>query len=291
MALSEGQVQVRDLVMGPGTPYVVRPGFNPYARTVRADASAPRAWNHGSYSGAEWMDEAVVPIPVSARGDVRSVGSWLAVHQPLAAAFAPVGDVTEDVELRWRYGGVEYVMFGRPRLVDPATSTIAAGRAITRCGMVCQDPRIYSGSLAQGSSGLAQHEGGLTVPLTLPATVGGFLVGGRLDLLNEGTAATSLFMRIDGPVTSPRVILQRPDGSVQSVEFFDLAVPSGQWVEVNTANGTALRNGLPGSSVRGRVIWDVDPYPLLPGTTVVRFLAGEFDEAALLTTTHRSAWW
>lgn len=521
--LDEPAVSLNGLQFGPGTPYAVVE-FNPFRLRARAN-SQPRAWNHGAWSGAEWAEEVIVPLVLTVRPErdepdclvtPEAEDAWAALQQALSAAWAPIGDLVGESELRFTLGSRDYVMFGRPRVVDPDTRNLwRIARTNTQLVFAALDPRKYSADQVTESTGLSQQEGGLTVPgfippgsssppfglvmgtdnastpdtaeldvsnelrfgvdlvldnwspgtsaylltkydfssdqrsyalrisstndleilissngtgfatavsipvpvangtrlavqgtvsvdpstgdytalmetaasrggtwtevgsgsgtlgsttlfdgtaplvvgaagdgsspagpgtvfsawveddgvtvahprfdiqpdgttgftdsagriwtasgtaqvngatayrsgLTVPFVVGGFLVGGLLDLVNEGTAPAPLFMRIDGPVVNPRVILQRPDGSVQEIDFFDLTVAAGQWIEINTASGTALLNGLPGSSVRGRVIWDIDPYPLLPGTTTLRFTAEEFNEDALLTVVYRSAWW
>jgi hypothetical protein len=80
MPLDEGQVQLRDLVIGPGTPYRFVRGshFNPLSRSVRADQGGARVWNDGSWSGAEWAEQATIPM----RLVVMAVGAgeWLALH-------------------------------------------------------------------------------------------------------------------------------------------------------------------------------------------------------------------
>lgn len=291
MALQDCQVQVRDLVMGPGTPYRVLPGFNPWDRTVRATQTGPRAWNHGTWSGAEWADEVVVPIPLMVTGQDRDLSSWLAAQQALAAAFRPIGDVTEQVELRWRMGGGEWVMFGRPRMVQPTTDLISVGKAVTRCVMVCQDPRVYSGALHEaGPTGLTQFAGGLTVPFTVPVWIGGTLTGGVMNLVNAGTTSTGMTLRIDGPVDQPRLVLQTPDGSTSAL-LFEVDVAGGQWLQVDTVARTALLNGLPQSNQFGRSVWGWEQHPLPPGTSTLRFFAESFDPDAAVTVQFRSAWW
>jgi hypothetical protein len=297
--LNEPAVSLDGLQFGPGTPYAVVE-FNPFRLRARA-SSQPRAWNHGAWSGAEWAEEVVVPLVLTVRADrgdpdclvtPEAEDAWAALQQALSAAWAPIGDLIGESELTFTLGSRDYVMFGRPRVVEPDTTNLwRIARTNTQLVFVALDPRKYSTPAITDSIGLSQQEGGLTVPFTVPFVVEGFLVGGVLELVNIGTAPAPLFFRIDGPVVNPRIILQRPDGSVQEIDFFDLTIPAGQWVEISTASGTVLRNGLPGSSARGQVIWDIDPFPLLPGTTTLRFVAEEFNEDALLTVTYRSAWW
>lgn len=297
--LNEPSVSLNGLQFGPGTPYAVVE-FNPFNLRARA-TSHPRAWNHGAWSGAEWAEEVLVPLILTVRPErdepdcltsPDAEDAWAELHLALSAAFAPIGDRVGESELKFTLGSREYVMFGRPRVVEPDTRNLwRIARTNTRLVFAALDPRKYSADETTESIGLAQQMGGLTVPFTVPFVVDGFLVGGSLELVNEGTAPASLFIRIDGPVTNPRVILRLPNGDIQEIDFFNLTIPSGQWVEINTASGTVLLNGLPGSSVRGRVIWEVDPYPLLPGTTTLRFQAEDFNDSALLTVTYRSAWW
>lgn len=290
MPLGEGQWQVRDLVLGRSTPYRLMEDVNPFALTVRADQGGARAWNHGAWSGAEWANERVVPMRIMVDVEADDVASWLTAHQELAAAFGPVGDAVTDVELRFVMGGSEYLLLGRPRMVEPDVALIGTGKALTRAAFVAQDPRIYSGTLHDtGAVPLPTQIGGLTVPLTVPFVVAGTVVGGSAAVLNDGTTDTSVLFRIDGPVTDPRITLQRPDGTIQTLTF-SLTVPTGQWVEVDSAARTAFVLGLPEASVRGQVTWDMDPYPLQPGTTTLRFSANDF-QAGTVTATWRDAWW
>ncbi len=127
---------------------------------------------------------------------------------------------------------------------------------------------------------------GLTVPFTIP----GSLNGGYIDLVNTGTADSGLVVRIDGPAVQPRLILHRPDGTVQQISF-DLDLLAGQWLDIDTTAHLALLNGLPESNQRGRAVWGMDAYPIQPGTNRLRFLSAVYNGSASLTTQHRSAWW
>lgn len=128
--------------------------------------------------------------------------------------------------------------------------------------------------------------GGLTVPLTIP----GRLTGGYLDLVNDGNTNTGVTVRIDGPATEPRLILRRPDGTVQSIRFL-VDLGPGQWITLDTTRRLALLNGSVEANLRGGATWDMDAYPVQPGANVLRFLSADFDETSQLTASHRSAWW
>ncbi len=282
MTLAEGQVQVGDLVMGPGTPYRLLGSVNPWSRSVRADQGGKRAWGHGSWSGAEWQDEAVVPIPVQVQGTTQDVAGWTAAHQILAAAFAPSH---VDVELRWCLGGVEHAVFGRPRMVDPDVKTIGLGYAITQCAFAATDPLIYSGVEHSVQLGLPQTTGGLTVPMACPITVVATVASGRAAVTNAGTAPVGMRWRIGGPVSDPRVAVVSSSGT--STTRFWLDLDAGQWLDVDTAARTVLMNGV--VSRRGQASGD---WPMLPpGAAEVAFASAAYDVSALLTVSWRDAWY
>lgn len=281
MALAVGQVSIGDLVMGEGTAYRL-PGFNPWARTVRAIQSAPRAWGHGSWSGAEWSDEVVVPMQILV--EAVGLGGWQAAHQLLLAAFAPSAD---DVELRWNLDGTEYVMFGRPRMVEPEVRTIALGWAMTHAAFVALDPHVYSGVEHSDTLGLPSSVGGLTVPVTVPFSIPAVVTSGRVMLTNAGTADVGLKLRVDGPVSEPRVSLLSTAGTAVLRLFMDVEV--GQWLDIDTGARTVYLNGV--ASRRGLAAVSGAGWPVLPtGESELAFDAALFDPLAQLTVRWRDAW-
>ncbi|NBE80305.1 phage distal tail protein [Micromonospora rubida] len=279
MALSEGQVQVRDLVMGPGTPYSVQAGFNPWAQAARVDQSDRRSWDHGSWSGAEWRDEVVVPVPVLVQAGDRSVAGWMTAQQALAAAFAPSHT---DIELRWCLGGVEYVMFGRPRVVEPDPSLIGLGMAYTRCAFAALDPRIY-GAEQVASTLLPSSSGGLVWPVAWPETWPAVVTSGRIQASNEGRAPTRPRLVIYGPVEGPRVTLVDTGQTLA----WDLTLTAGQWLDVETDRRTSLING---QVSRSGQMTSREWFELPPGTTEIAFNASVHNPDAALSVAWRSAW-
>ena len=280
--LTEGQVQVRDLVMGPGTPYRILGGFNPWTKNVRAEQSDSRAWGDGSWSGAEWADEVVVPLPILVQAS--GVSGWMAAHQTLVAAFAPSH---EDIELRWMLGGAEYVMFGRPRMVEPQTENIGVGLAHTRCAFVALDPAIYSGTEHSVTLGLPSTSGGLTFPLSFPLTFPATVTSGRATITNAGTKTTGLRLRIDGPVEEPRVSLLTTAGT--AIVRHWLTLTSGQWLDVDTGARTVYLNGT--ASRRGLTTADGIGWPVLPpGSWEIAFDSPVYNPDARLTAYWRDAW-
>jgi len=273
-------VEVNGLAMGPGTVYDIIE-FNPYARSVR-HTQADRAWSAGSWSGREHTEAATIPL----RLEINSGDSagWLAARTALAAALRPS---STDVELRWKIGDTEYLMFARPRLVDPVTNEIARGQGLINCALVALDPLIYSATEHQQLLGLPSVSGGLTAPVTVPFTVAATVTAGRVSIVNAGTQDTALRLRIDangGILVEPRVSLLT-DGAAKVLRC-NLTLESGQWLQLDTGAHTAYLNGV--VSRRGYVSGD---WPLLPsGASELAFDAGAFSATAQLTATWRDAW-
>ena len=292
--LADGQIRLTrssgQILLGEGTPYTVLPGWDPWSRSVRDPQTMPRPYAHGSVTGAEWMDEAVVLIPVSIQRDRGPRATWMAAQQQLSAAWSAVGATGETPELRFAWGGSEYVMFGRPRQVRVTADNIAVGKSLAQLAFVAADPRRYAAEETVVSTGLPVQSGGLTVPVTVPLAVTGRLVGGRLALDNVGTAPTGLRIRVDGPAPNPRLILVGSDGVVQQIAF-DLDLAVGQWIDIDTTRYLALLDGLPQSNQRGRALWTFGTHPLPPGPARLRFFAAGEEADALVTVAYRSAWW
>ena len=276
----DGQVEVNGLLMGPGTPYVVT-AFNPYMKVARF-TKTPRAWGSGSWSGRE--DNDTVAIPLRLHIDMDDDAGWLGAQQTLAAALQAS---SSDVELRWRINGIEYLMFVRPRLVEPATEWMAHGHGPVTCALEALDPSVYGAAENTTVLTLPSASGGLTFPMTAPFTIDATVTSGRTTITNAGTTTTGLLLRIDAfgaSLQEPRVsVLTNGVPTVLRAEF---TLTAGQWLEIDTARRTAYLNGT--SSRRGYMSGD---FPLLPkGTSDIAFDAGLYSAAAQLTVTWRDTY-
>jgi hypothetical protein len=278
--LEEGQVQLRDLVMGKGTPWMFASPFNPRKRQVRVDQSGPRAWTHGSWSGAEFMEEAVIPMRLLEVDEVNGAWGWMMRMHEILAAFAPSKE--DDLELRFMLGGVEYVMYGRPRMAEPDPRL--GGSGYVNAAFVALDPLLYSGEENSMGLVLPTQSGGLVVPFTVPFTIDGVTIGNSAFIVNSGTATAALRFHIAGPVVEPRIAVFH-DG-VSTVLRFALTLTAGQWLDVDTRERTAYLNGT--VSRRGQVYGD---WPLLEsGESEISFDASTYDASAALTVFWRDAW-
>lgn len=284
MPLAERQIQVRDLVMGPGTPYVVQE-TNPFTMTVRANQTGIRPWRDGSWSGAEFREERIFPLLIHAEAATYDAAGAMDLLHQFTAAFAPVGPAADDVECRFVYGGREYLMFGRPRSSEPDIAMLYQGQWSVSAAFVALDGHIYSGIEHVVSIGLPQFTGGLAVPFTVPVLVPARLSEGITTLTNEGITDTALRLRIDGPVLEPRVVLKRPDGVVQTLSI-SAALDAGQWLDIDTDAETVVLNG-----VADRLGDTSGAFPIAPpGTSVLRFFAAEYEPTAQLIARWRHAY-
>jgi hypothetical protein len=211
MAAAEGQVHLvgtaRDLLMGEGTKYDVQDDFNPFNRQQRPEGG-PRPYAHGSWLGAEWQAEAVVPIRVIANGSNKDVPTTRAAIQEMTAAFSAVGASGEVAELRFWLDGddQEFLMYGRPRGPEPDLSTIGLGYVYASAAFVAADPRVYSGTLTTVTTGMGVQRGGLILParpattrLRLPGTAGAYASTPSHASLN---ITGDLGLRWDGELSS-----------------------------------------------------------------------------------------
>lgn len=291
--IADVTVTIRGVTLHHHDPPFVLLRFNPWVRQVRADQQENRVFNDGAWSGYEFHDVVTVPIVVLVKDPEARPGTlrWLQYHQQLAAAFAASSD---DVELRFDVGGTPFLMFGRPRLVEPDAETSLRGFAVERCVFVATNPRILGGGDVnvpngeigrhEASTGLPVAEGGLTVPFTVPFAIHATVASGVMILVNAGTYPANLRIRIDGPVEQPRITLQDPDGSTATLRYHG-TLTSGQWLDIDTQNREVLLNGT--ASRRGNVSGE---WPLLkPGTSELTFNAASFNPDALLTVVWRDS--
>lgn len=298
MELEDGQVRVRGLVMGPGTPYKIRE-FSLWGRMARADQTTARAWAHGESGGAEWLQ--AVPVALVVRTEGANLTDWQRLLDRLLATWSPIGD-GDDVEIRWRLGDQERVMYGRPRTVDPQIRHIRTGRIVTALAMLCPDPTQYSADLVTTPPiPLPVTTGGLAPPWTPPITITSTTVAGSSELVNAGTKDAALTLTIEAmstPLVSPSITLVAPDGTISTLTV-SLTLDVGQVLVLDTGRRTAVLNGVVSrrSAVTGR-------WPLLPGTgvngndtnpppavSILQFRATAYSATARLTPSWRHAWW
>lgn len=150
------------------------------------------------------------------------------------------------------------------------------------------DPRRYATVLQQGETLLPMTTGGLTPPVTPPVTITATSVSGEIDATNEGTFETRPLLIIDGPVDSPRVLAQMPDGTVRSL-IYSQSLAVGEQLVIDTDAHSVILNG---DVSRRRFLTTPTGWPTIPASSMVSFQfdAMYYNSGAKLTARWRSAW-
>jgi len=276
---------VRGLVMGPGTDFIVA-YFNPWIRNASASYTGSNPYQDGAWSGPEFLDPAQITLIVHPVGG--SPAGWWSLHTQLLQAFRPIRTETTEPEIHWRSGGKDFMMYARPRALSPEVKNLYTGDVTTSCSLEALDPSMYSG----GENGLHSIElspyatsGGLAAPLSAPLSIFTAVAEGRGTLTNAGIDATSLMIRIDGPVVQPRFLLVGPDGAVQTF-WIDIELLADQWLEIDTGNESIVFNGVMPrlDALRGAL-------PLLaPGESTIEFRSASDGGDATAHISWRDRW-
>jgi Phage tail protein len=292
-------VTLRDVTIHHTDPPYVLLDFNPWEHTIRADSQTDRAFFNGAWSGAEFMSPITIPVVFAIKDPDGRTGThiWLDHWFPLVEAWRE-SDTDIPLEFTAGTGSSErdFLMFGRPRVVQPSGyRTTVFGHTITTATFEALDPNVYAGGfdirpvgtpgLHEVTTGLPLDVGGLSVPFNVPFTIPAQFASGVLTLVNLGTRATNLLIRIDGPVDQPGFVLTDPDGTTHIWQYHG-NVQNNQFLHIDTRrrtvtlNNTASRRGLASGA-----------FPLLQsGTSQLRFIAPTFNADARITATWRDAW-
>jgi hypothetical protein len=143
------------------------------------------------------------------------------------------GDRSRTIQLQW--------VAADPIVRDPVTRTATAW-----AGAALASGRTYD----------------LTFPRTYPAGGG---IPTTSIIHGYGDVPIQPLLRIYGPITGPKVTIHVPGGATYVVGFLStFAVGTGAWVDVNTANKTALYQSDPNQNVITSLDWSTLTWPVLP---------------------------
>lgn len=149
------------------------------------------------------------------------------------------------------------------------------------------DPRKF-GAVLTGSTGLPSSTGGLTLPLTLPLSIGSTVSRGQVSLFNPGNVAGPVTLKITAPVTAPVVTHVSAATSPRALVFSSsLVLGAGQWVDVDMDARTVLENG---EASRSGWVTSRGWSAFQPGWNTWSFAAGVFHADSRLDVTAIEAW-
>lgn len=226
---ADWQVELRGLVMGEDTPYVLA-GFEPWAAPVLRSGEMAIAGRDGVVAGNERLG-----------GRLLAADALLASSDPAAdldalrALTAAWGPSQQDVALVWsEFGGQKFLVWGRPRLADPR---LAPGLPVG-LRFFATDPVVYDATENSETVAFPTATGGLTFPATFPLTFGS---GGSslIDAENAGTADVGWVAEFAGPWVDPYVERVATGETVRLVG----SVESGQTLTVDSRGRSIMLAG------------------------------------------------
>jgi hypothetical protein len=180
------------------------------------------------------------------------------------------------------YGGQERRISARPRRRSINLDQATRGWVSWSVEFHASDPRVYEQTIHEDTSTLPTAGGGLQFNLVFSLVFGAVSQGGSIYAANDGTTPAPIWARIDGPCANP-VLLLANTGEYLS---FNLSIASGDWLEVDFANHTAMLNG---TASRFANIVNHGWWMLQPGDNEIQFRAST-QTTALLTVRWSSAW-
>ena len=149
--------------------------------------------------------------------------------------------------------------------------------------MVATDPRVYANTEDSVSADLPSGGAGLTFNATFSLSFGGAISGGALNVTNDGTFPTPVAIKVEGPVTNPRITNTTLDKKLE----LDLVVADGDYVILDSATRTILLNGT--ASRYSSLTDDSEWWDLAPGVNAITYRASTATSSTI-TLTARSAW-
>jgi hypothetical protein len=214
---SSGQIEWNGFLLGSGTPYSWKQLDGWYVDLPQVDSgNVPQPNRHGSYSGPKLGQERIVTFT----GLVKAARAGM--EQVLLDLVGATGIYRDDTELPLaiRALGQIYVGYGSViRRASPFDKNVPLGLGNLVVQWALSDPVLLSDELANAS----------------------VADGATQTLTNLGNTDSFPFIRVLGPVVDPTFMVER--GTDVRVLEFDVSVPTGQRMIVDTYFGTATVNG------------------------------------------------
>jgi hypothetical protein len=282
MALSDYQIQIGDLVLGPGTDYIITIPPELGGPTMRtSDSEKPQ--EHGSYYGPDLFDARTFVIATTVRGDsaadtVQNVDALIAEWWVDSRVDT---DVTKPLKVKFP-GQEERILFGRPRRALMPTTRLVGNRSTGSLEYHAGDPAWYSEAEYSEELSLGTQAGGFGFPMTFPLQFGGTASGGSVMVTNAGSFQMKPTVRFTGPFNNPRIENVTTGKTLE----LDLIIASGDYVDVDFAAATVLLNGTASRYyTKSGVFWTLEP-----GDNEVRIGSTSYDAASAATIYWRDAW-
>ncbi|MEV7013262.1 hypothetical protein [Streptosporangium sp. NPDC051022] len=246
--LITGDCQVewgRLLLGGFGNVYqVLDPGVEGWDDLPELDSgNAPRSARHGSWSGRDYAQERTVSATIAIDGPLDSTAFVLAMRN-FRRAFGVSEDGSEQT-LTIRTRGETLLAYAKAQARVMPTALYTQGWTAVNVRWVCSDPRRYD----------LQQQSVTVSP------------GGAANCTNDGDVSTSPRIKIFGPVANPVI----ENTSLGRILRFNVNVPSGQMLDVDTNKGTVLLDGEDAMDTLSQLAVPVEEWVLAAGTNTISY--------------------
>lgn len=283
LVTADWQAEYNGVALGDGTPFLIAQIDGLLDLPEVRSADKVRLRRNGLTAGDDFTGGRAITVTL----EVAQTGTTSfndAVDQ-LARLTAPGGPERPLVlQIPGVAGGGKRWVYCKPRRRSlPIGREFFYGLTAATVEFFSTDPRIFAADQGSASTTLATAGAGLTFPATFPVTFGAAAIGGLLSVTNAGSFATSPTIRIDGPVSNPRI----ENVTAGRTLAFDITLDAGDYLLVDTEQRTVMLNGTTSryNALASASVW----FELEPGTSEVRFSA-PLTSAATMLMTWRSAW-
>jgi hypothetical protein len=198
---------------------------------------------HGEQSGDDWFGARAITLTIEINaGDPAEFGAAMAA---VADAFIPGRIAPFSFKFPGVAGGGPRVVWGKVRKRSvPVTWEYAHGYATVAVELYCPDPFVYATTTGTGRATLptssATPGAGIRFPLRFPARFGQSEVAEVIRVTNDGNTPVPMRFTLRGPIVNPRIV-DLATGAQLAIAYTLL---SGQWLDINTANGDVLMDGV-----------------------------------------------
>lgn len=162
--------------------------------------------------------------------------------------------------------------------------TVHQGLAPGAFELEAGDPLFYAEEMTPYGTPMRTGSSGRTYPRIYPLLYGALGEGGFIVVHNAGNESSDSVLRVHGPIDTPIIYNSTQERYLK----FDISIPAGDYLEINTASHTALLNGTGNrrSTLNPLSQW----WTLEPGDNEIRFQGNIYNPDALLEVEMRSAW-
>lgn len=271
--LLDQQVELRDLVLGPGTSYCWADEVpNWWGFSSMRTTDTPRQSMAGVQGGRDLLDKETITGTVLAQAttqeDLRNL-----IDAFLVNFYAS----DDDLPLRANLLGQTRRRYGRPRRAKPGPRLTTRFAGVNKFATLIAfqfdalDPVVYSDVEHTEVIGLPSSGAGFLVPFDAPFTVLGGGSSGVGSILNSGYVPTRWTGRIDGPIVNPAITHQGLDYTLDFDVNGGLVLGASDFLLLDSWDRSALMNGE--GDRRSTLDLGSQWFQLDPGVNAVAFAA------------------